>query len=211
MSHREAVVRSVLERAGRTFADQAGFTLRDKPSALWQLAVMSILLAKPISADLAVAACSQLRRAGGNTPDGMLALSWQERVDACVRAHYRRFDESTATRMDQAAKLVNQRWKGDLRRLAEEADGDVRAAARLLQEIPGIGQAGADIFCREVQSVWSWVRPYFDERALDGARAIGLPADAQRLGELVSDSDLARFAAALVRVTLDEELAAAVR
>ncbi len=211
MSDHDTVVRSLLDRAGRTFCVQAGFTLRDTPSPLWQLAVLSIVLAKPISADLAVAACAELRKAGGNTPQGMLSLTWQQRVDACVRAHYRRFDESTATRMAEAASFVTERWKSDLRRLADEAAGDVERAGELLQEIPGVGPAGADIFRREVQQVWTWVRPFLDERARAGARAIGLPTRAGAPADLVAEEDLARFAAALVRVTLDDELAGAVR
>ncbi|HEY2297887.1 MAG TPA: endonuclease [Jatrophihabitans sp.] len=208
MSDHETVVRCLLQRAGRTFTEQAGFTLRDRPSPLWQLAVLSVVLAKPISADLAVAAASELRKAGGNTPNGMLALTWQQRVDACVRAHYRRFDESTATRMEQAASYVNDHWKGDLRRLADQAAGDIDRAGTLLQQIPGLGPAGADIFRREVQHIWLWIRPFLDERALAGARALGLPTRPATLADLVPDNDLARFAAALVRVKLDDDLAA---
>ena len=210
MSDHEALASRLLERAGRTYVDEAGFTLRDKPSPLWELAVLSIVLAKPISADLAVAAAGELRRAGGNTPDGMLALTWQQRVDACVRAHYRRFDESTATRMEQAATFVNDRWQGDLRGLADAADGDADRAGELLQEIPGVGPAGADIFRREVQLVWPWLQPFVDDRALDGARAVGLPVRPAALADLVPGAELARFAAALVRAGLDADLAAAI-
>lgn len=141
----------------------------------------------------------------------MLGLTWQQRVDACVRAHYRRFDESTATRMEEAATLVQDRWKGDLRKLAAEADHDVAKAGTLLQEIPGIGPAGADIFLREVQLVWTWVRPFVDDRAAAGAKAVGLPSRPSTLADLVPGKDLARFAAALVRVDLDGELAADVK
>jgi hypothetical protein len=51
-----------------------------------------------------------------------------------------------------------------------------------------------------VQRVWPWVRPYLDDRARSGARRIGLPDD-DRLADLVEPDDLARFAAALVRIS----------
>ena len=45
------------------------------------------------------------------------------------------------------------------------------------------------------------MRPYLDERARAGARRVGLPDDGDRLAGLVPPDDLARFAAALVRVS----------
>ena len=64
----------------------------------------------------------------------------------------------------------------------------------------GIGPTGAAVFLREVQAVWPWVRPFLDQRARDGARRLGLPDGATALAGLVDGGDLARFAAALVRV-----------
>jgi hypothetical protein len=58
-----------------------------------------------------------------------------------------------------------------------------------------------------VQAVWPELRPYLDRKTLDGARRLGLPADPGRLAKLVQPQQLATFAAALVRVALDAELA----
>jgi hypothetical protein len=46
------------------------------------------------------------------------------------------------------------------------------------------------------------VRPYLDERATRGAERVGLPTEAAALAGLVDGDELARFAAALVRVSL---------
>jgi len=119
---------------------------------------------------------------------------------------YRRYDESTATRLDDAAALLLDRWGGDLRRLRDEADGDPRRIADALQTFDGIGPAGASIFLREVQAVWPQVRPYLDRLALEGARAAGLPDDPEQLASLVDGDDLAHLAAALVRVARDPAL-----
>lgn len=69
----------------------------------------------------------------------------------------------------------------------------------------GIGSTGADIFLREVQDTWTWVRPYFDDRALGMARELGLPDEPDRLAAL-APHDAARLAAALVRTALDDDL-----
>lgn len=200
-------VRRLLERAGTTYAEQAGIRLADRPAPLYQLLVLSVLLSTRIKAEIAVAAARELFKAGCSTPRGMLKASWQDRVDALGRGHYVRYDESTSTALGEGARLVLDRYRGDLRRMREAAGGDVAELRRRLQETPRLGPTGADIFCREAQGVWPELRPYLDRKALDGANRLGLPTDPRRLAALVSDDELARLAAALVRVSLDAKLA----
>ena len=49
------------------------------------------------------------------------------------------------------------------------------------------------------------MRPFFDDRARDTARELGLPADADKLAALAPRHS-ATLAAALVRVSLDDDL-----
>lgn len=72
----------VLERLGRTYADEAGITLRDKPAPLFQLLMLSMLFSAPISAEAAVASLREIREAGWRTPERLLDSTWQQRVDA---------------------------------------------------------------------------------------------------------------------------------
>ena len=195
-------VAELLDRHGRTFADEAGITLRDKPAPLFQLLVLTQLLSVRIKADIAVAAARELFRSGWRTPSALRESSWQQRVDALGRAHYKRYDEGTATNLGRAGELIRDRWHDDLRRLRDEADSDTGVLHTLITEFPRIGPTGADIFCREVQAVWPEVRPYFDRRALDGAKKLGLPTGPDKLAGLVDGSDVARLAAALVRAGL---------
>ena len=55
------VVRRVLDRHGRTFADEAGIALTDEPAPLFQLLVLAQLLSARIGAGIAVAAARELR------------------------------------------------------------------------------------------------------------------------------------------------------
>ncbi|WP_436771454.1 endonuclease [Yinghuangia sp. YIM S09857] len=200
-------VRSLLRVAGTTYAADAGIRLADKPAPLWQLLVLSNLLSARINADIAVAGARELFRAGGRTPHGMAELTWQQRVDALGRGHYKRYDEGTATRLGQCADLVRERYAGDLRRLARRAEDDPARVRDLLTEFPGIGPTGAAVFCREAQAVWPFLRPTLDRRALAGAERVGLPSDADKLAGLVPEDELSRLAAALVRVDLHRDLA----
>ena len=195
------VASRVLDRHGRTFAEEAGVALTDEPGPLFQLLVLAQLLSARISTGIAIAAAHEVSAAGWTTGQRLRDASRPRVVAALGRAGYRRYDERTATQLREMGALVLDRYGGDLRGLAREADGDVGRAARLIQEVKGIGPTGAAVFLREVQSVWPWVRPYLDERARAGAARLGLPDDEEQLADLVRPADLARFAAGLVRVS----------
>jgi endonuclease III len=201
------LIRELLHRHGHTFADDAGIRLADRPAPLYQLLVLATLLSARIRAGVAVAAARQLFAAGYRSPAAMDAASWQERVDALGRGHYRRYDERTSKMLGDSARLCLQRWKGDLRRLHAQAPGEVTRLRALLVEFPGIGPTGADIFLREAQLVWPDIRPYLDRKVSAGAQRLRLPSRPGSLAALVDRKDLPRLAAALVRVSLDARAA----
>ncbi|MFD7708304.1 endonuclease [Streptomyces sp. NPDC059785] len=192
---------------GQTYAEEAGIKLGNTPQPLYQTLVLALLLSARIRASVAVAAARALFGAGLRTPHRMEEASWQERVDALGEGGYRRYDERTATQLGEGAELVRQEWHGDLRRLRDEADGDPDRLGELLQKVPGIGPAGAGIFLREVQRVWPEAAPHLDEKALAGARRLGLPDDPDRLRKLAGDTEPAVLAAALIRAALDKKVA----
>jgi len=194
---RDNLVRALLSAYGRTYAEEAGIRLVDRPGPLFQLLVLTMLLSKRITAEVALAAARELFDAGYRTPQSMMDASWQDRVDALGRGHYRRYDESTSTLLAKSAQHCQQRWGGDLRRLRREADGDRRRLRALLTEFPGIGPTGADIFTREVQAVWPEYRPSVDAKVTAGAQALHLaPAS---IPDLASPAEMPRLTSALVR------------
>jgi endonuclease III len=141
----------------------------------------------------------------------MSEASWQDRVDALGRGHYRRYDERTATMLGDGADLLASKWHGDLRRLRDEAAGDVAGITSRLTEFPGVGPTGASIFLREAQEIWPGVAPYVDAKVTSGARRVRLPADRETLTGLIAASGQpARLAAALVRVSLSQRAASEV-
>lgn len=198
-------VRRLLDVAGTTYAAQARIKLSDKPMPLFQLLVLCMLASKPIDAGIAMAAARELFKAGLRTPKAVQAADRRTMIEAFGRAHYVRYDESSATRLADMADRVRDDYSGDLRRLADRSRHDVAAAKRMLKQFKGIGDTGADIYLREVQDVWTWVRPYFDDRTTGTAKQLGLPAEPAKLGSLAPQSN-ARLAAALVRATLDDDV-----
>ena len=205
MSRHEPLVRRLLDVAGTTYAAEAHIKIGDKPMPLFQLLVLCMLASKPIDAAIAMSAARELFKAGLRTPKAVLASDRQTMIEAFGRAHYVRYDESSATRLTDMAELVRDDYSGDLRELADRSRHDVATAKRMLKKFKGIGDTGAGIYLREVQDVWTWVRPYFDDRAAAAAKQLGLPAEPAKLGAL-APQDNARLAAALVRLSLDDEL-----
>ena len=201
------IPRALIQRHGTTYAKQAGIRLKDGPAPLYQLLVLSVLLSARISADVATAAARELFRAGYRNQKAMRDATWQQRVDALGRGHYRRYDERTSTMLGDGAELVLERWNGDLRRLHGGA-GTTRELEQLLQQVPGLGPAGAAIFCREVQDVWPDVAPYVDDKVSQGAKRVGLPATPDRLASYAPKGQLAPLAAACVRAALSKQVAA---
>ncbi|MCA2266528.1 endonuclease [Mycobacterium marseillense] len=198
-------VRRLLDVAGTTYAAQARITMSDNPMPLFQLLVLCMLASKPIDAAIAMGAARELFKAGLRTPKAVLASDRRTMIDAFGRAHYVRYDESSATRLTDMAERVDEDYSGDLRELADRSGHDVAAAKRMLKKFKGIGDTGADIYLREVQDVWTWVRPYFDDRATGTAKRLGLPTEPKKLGTLAPRAN-ARLAAALVRASLDDEV-----
>ncbi|MBX5497282.1 MAG: hypothetical protein IRZ15_18245, partial [Bryobacteraceae bacterium] len=94
-------------------------------------------------------------------------------------------------------------YQGDLRKLRDAAKADPARERELLKEFKGIGDVGADIFCREAQLAWPELFPFADAKVLEGAKSLGLPASADQLLHLVRGRvEFVRLVAALIRVKL---------
>lgn len=195
---------AILDKFGRTYADDAGIAVRDRPASLFQLLCFALLSSARIRANIAASAARALFDQGWTTPDKLARSRWEQRAKVLNQAGYARYDERTATMLADSTELLIDRWHGDLRRLRDEANRDPDAERRLLQEFKGVGPVGADIFAREVQGVWPELHPAADKRSLEAARRLGLGDDAESLAQLVDRNDFPRLVDGLVRIALED-------
>lgn len=180
------IVTLLLKRHGVTFAEESGIDVRDNsPSSLFSLLCLAVLCSARISHRTALQAAKALRAKRWTTAKSMAASTWKQRAQTLNRAGYARFDERTATMLGETAEMALELYGGDLRKLRAKAGRSQEKERGLLKEFKGIGETGADIFLREVQVIWPEVFPFADQKALDGAKALGLPHDAAALGKLV--------------------------
>ncbi|MCM3884833.1 hypothetical protein [Frankia sp. R82] len=204
----EAVVAELLDRHGRTFAEEIGADVpADTAEAMFALTVFALLAGAPIRTSAAVRACRALLDAGWTDAASMAEATWEERTRVLNRNGYARYDESTSRRLEDACRYLSDTYDGDVRGLRRAADGSPERERALLQRIKGIGPVGADIFLREAQAGWDELVPYLDERVRHTARELGLPGSATRVADLVERADLPRLVAALVRVRQEHDVA----
>lgn len=201
---RAHLVRAVLDCYPRTYAEELGVRTPDKPSPLYRLLVMALLMSARIRASVALDAARALSRQRWATARRMADASWEDRARVLNQAGYARYDERTSTMLGETSELLLERYRGDLRRLRESAGHDPGAERRLLKEFKGIGDVGVDIFFREAQRSWTELYPFADRRALTAAEQLGLGRDAKALAKLAGGDDFARLVSGLVRVELDD-------
>lgn len=207
MPARSAVVDSLLARHGTSYSEAVGVDLRvDTPATFWSWYVTCLLLSARIRSDLAARAARAYRSVIGTGVRATVDATWEERVRVLNEHGYARYDESTSRMLGDAADLVQERYDGDLRRLRHEAGGDADRLHGLLQQFPGVGPVGADIFCREAQVTWGELHPFLDDAAAAAADRLDLGRDPAEVLGLVDDSDVPRLLAALVRADRADDL-----
>lgn len=206
MVDQQSLVTALLERHGRTFALELGVDLqRNTPSPLFRLLCLSLLTSAPVQADIAMKATKALGEAGWTTPKKLRDSSWQARVTTLNQSGYARVDEKTATQIAELNDTLLSEYNGDLRKLRDRANGDMKKAHKALKSFKGIGDVGASIFLREVQVVWTEFYPYADKASLKAAKKLDLPDTAKALAALVDQRRFTELIAALVRMQLAKD------
>jgi hypothetical protein len=123
---------------------------KEKEAFKWFLACL--LFGKPIQTEIAERAYLELVAAQLTSPDAILRAGWDKLVLLLDRAHYVRYDFSTATKLLEVSRELKRRY-GTLTNLLAIAKTPSELSARL-QEIRHIGPVTARIFLREVRPIW---------------------------------------------------------
>jgi hypothetical protein len=116
----------------------------------WFLA--SLLFGKPIQREIAEQAFCELVAARLTSPTAIMRAGWDKLVLLLDRAHYVRYDFSTATKLLEVSRELKRRY-GTLANLLAQAR-TASELSRKLQEFKHIGPVTTRIFLREVRPVW---------------------------------------------------------
>ena len=123
-----------------------------KEEELFKWFLACLLFGKPIQRVVAERAYQQLAAAGLVSPEAILRAGWDELVRLLDEAHYVRYDFSTATKLLDVCREMQQRY-GSLTNLIQQARTPRDLSARL-QELRHVGPVTARIFLREVRPIW---------------------------------------------------------
>lgn len=195
----EKIIKAVLRQHGYTLTQELAIPLKpETPTALFRLLCAAMLSSARIKAEVAMQAAKKMAARGWTSAKAMAGSRWEDRVKVLQQAGYIRYLERTATMLGNMAQRLLDKYQGDLRNLREAAGRRPDEERRLLKQFRGLGDVGADIFFREVQVSWEELRPFVDQRALRGARKLGLQDDPQSLARLAGEKDFSRLVAGLV-------------
>jgi len=201
------IVNALLNLYGHTFAEDLGIDAkRNEPSSLFCLLIAALLFSTRISHKIALQSARIVFERGWTTPERMACTSWEQRVRALDEGGYARYDERTSTMLGETAQMLLDWYHGDLRNLRAAAKADPTEERRRLDQFKGIGEVAVNIFFREAQLAWPELFPFADEKAISGAKRLGLPADAHTLADLVRGRrSFVRLVSGLVRVELEHK------
>ncbi|MGA8143415.1 MAG: hypothetical protein WB987_05965 [Candidatus Acidiferrales bacterium] len=116
----------------------------------WFLACL--LFGKPIQTEIAERAWRELIKARLTSPTAVSRAGWDKLVSLLDRAHYVRYDFSTATKLLEVCQELKRHY-GTLTNLLLQAETATELSRRL-QEFKHIGPVTARIFLREIRPIW---------------------------------------------------------
>jgi len=123
-----------------------------KEEELFKWFLACLLFGKPIQKEIAERAYQELVEARITSPDAVLRVGWDKLVTLLDRAHYVRYDFSTATKLLEISEELKRRY-GTLTNLLAQARTPSELS-RKLQEFKYIGPVTTRIFLRDVCPIW---------------------------------------------------------
>ena len=117
----------------------------------WFLA--SLLFGKPIQQEVAKRTYFEFIKDGLITPQAILQAGWDKLVAVLDRGHYVRYDFSTATKLLEITKALQDTY-GTITNLLQQSQTIEELSSRL-QAFKGIGPKTAAIFLRDMTPIFS--------------------------------------------------------
>jgi hypothetical protein len=204
---RPLLAAAVVRELGGRFSTELGIDLDAGDAEIDRWFLAATLFGTRISTAIAERAFHVLEEAGITRIVQASERTWTELVELLDTAGYARYDYRTATRLQDLASTLRERWAGTASEIGRRHT-DPAALSAALGDLPGWGPVTVGLFLRELRGVWAGAHLPLDERAAEAAGHIGLLEQASEgLDGLATTADRAGIdvrdlEAALVRLAL---------
>ena len=198
---------------GGMFSRDLGIDLGGAVSAeIFRWFLASKLMGARISTRNALRTYKEFERRGVVSPEKIRKTGWDGLVEILDAGGYTRYDFSTATKLLAITDDLTRLYAGDLNVLHDRARDPQDLADRIQGLGRGIGEVTANIFLRELRTVWTKARPDLSPLVLLPAGNLGLiPRTQDPLKSLerfwfrrkIPGYDFRDFEAALLRLGKD--------
>jgi hypothetical protein len=177
----KATVRALLDRYPRGYLTEvAGFSNTKTAAGLFRLLCVSVLADDSAPSGPVITAVKEMFKRRWDSAPEMAKTTDEDRTQVLEQAGYP--DPARGSRLlGEATRYVLDRYAGDLNNLREAARGDGRRLRELLQEIPGMDEAGIAVFLREAQAFWPEAGPFLDPHAQRAADRLHVPSTPDEL------------------------------
>lgn len=206
-------IEKLMVALGGKFSAELGIDLSNgKSQEIFKWFLASKLYGARISSKIAARTYLEFQRRGVLTSGKILKTGWDGLVRILDDGGYVRYDFSTATKLLEIMKVLKTEYDGDLNKLHQKSRDPRDLEERLKALGKGIGAVTANIFLRELRTVWSKARPEPSDLVKLAARNLGLlepkedPLEAlQHIWSIhkIPAKDFCDFEAALIRLGKD--------
>ena len=136
----------------KIYARDLGIDLSSKQeTAYFEWFLACLLFGKPIQQEVAKRAYLEFVKEWLITPDAILQAGWDKLVEVLDRAHYVRYDFSTATKLLDVSKALKEKY-GTITNLIKQSQTPEELSSHL-EEFKGVGPKTAEIFLRDIVPV----------------------------------------------------------
>jgi len=206
---RARVARLVVTALGGRYSSRLGIDVDAGEAEVERWFLAATLFGTRISAGVAERTFGVLDRAGLHRVAQSRRIPWDDLVALLDEGGYARYDFRTATRLQDLAEMIGERYGGQVSVIGR-AFSRYPQLCQALDALPGWGPVTIQLFLRELRGVWPGAQPPLDQRAAAAARHLGLAAmrnakvDLAVLTRLAGESgvDLRDLEGGLVRLAL---------
>jgi endonuclease III len=194
-------LRKILRKHGKKYSELLGIKLKGgKESGIFKWFIASILFGARINETIAINTYKSFEKNNLLDFKNMRKASWSRLVRVLDDGGYVRYDESTATRLIDMMKLLENRYGGKITNIHAAAK-DRKDLEERLQEFNGVGPTTVNIFLRDLRGIWKKADPELGKLAKSAAKQLGIK-DAKEFWKKnkVRGYDFVNFETALMRL-----------